>query len=105
MIGDVDSLMPNINRIDLSDGIRIVSGEINTPDVLYARAEMLASFTNKTIAQCEAIANNFLANRLPNEQVKVHIFSLSPLNFTVIVANKYLFDGTPYVIPDNWWMA
>ena len=91
--------MPNIKGIDLSDGIKILSGEVNTADAWYAKAAMIADFGNKPIAQCETIANNFLANKFPGEQIQVHIFSLSPLKVTCIVANLGV------VIPSDWWVG
>ena len=94
--------MPNIKGIDLSDGIKILSGTGGT-DIEYPRVAMVVAFGSRTIAQCETIANNFLASRWAYDQIKVHIYSLTPLRYTTIVANWYNFDGTPYVIPDNWW--
>ncbi len=100
-------MSPSIAGIDLSDGIKILLGKdkngVEVPAAHYNTTALANYLANHTIAQTETRANNFLANYLPSDQVRVHIFSVSPLRYTCIVANKYNFDGTPYVIPANWW--
>jgi len=95
--------VPNIRGIELTDGVKILSGEKNTPDAQYSAAQFQAYLASHTIAQTETTVNNFLNNLLPAERVMVHIFSTSPLKVTCIVANRWNMDGTPVVIPDNWW--
>ena len=90
--------MPSIKGIDLSDGIRILMGTGGT-DLHFNAANFLA---NTTIAKAELAANKWLQDRL-EDQVQIHIFSLVPLKVTCIVGNRFNFDGTPYVIPANWW--
>lgn len=89
--------MPNIKGIDLSDGVNIISGEINLPDAWYDRNAIQNYLEHHTIEECEDDANAFLENHLSGEQVRIHIFSVDPLNVTCIVANA----GVD--IPDNWW--
>jgi len=89
--------MPNIKGIDLSDGVKILAGEVNTQDQKFSEADFVNYLATHTIEQTETQANNFLANACPGEQVRVHIFSASPLKVTCIVANADV------VIPDNWW--
>lgn len=50
-----------------------------------------------TIAQAEAAANTWLANNISAAQVRIHIFSLSPLRWVPGVWNL----GLP--IAANWW--
>ena len=52
-----------------------------------------------TIAQRENQFNTWLANRFSDggDQFRIHIYSLSPFKFNIIVANLGV------VIPDNWW--
>ena len=94
--------MPSIAGIDLSDGIRILTGRGGV-DISYSRAAMVADAGNKNITQVEDVFNNYLSNKWPYDQIRVHIYSLSPLSYTIIVANQFNFDGTPYVISANWW--
>ncbi len=94
--------MPSIKGIDLSDGIKILLG-IGGADVHYNATALANYLSNHTIAQTETVVNNFLAGYLPSDQVKVHIFSVSPLKYICIVANRFNLDGTPYIIPANWW--
>ena len=89
--------MPNIKGIDLSDGIKILSGEIHTPDAHYTEAQLANYLAAHTIAQTETFVNNYLSNAINNEQIRVHIFSTSPLKATCIMANPDV------VIPANWW--
>ena len=97
--------MPSIVGIDLSDGIKILLGKDNNGvDVTpgwYKKAALEAYLTGPpahTIAQTETFLNGWLTNAIgTGDQVKVHIFSASPLRYTCIVAN------TGVVIPTNWW--
>lgn len=89
--------MPNVKGIDLSDGIKIISGEKNTLDAHYNRAALENYLASHSIEQAETAANKFLGNAIKSEQIRVHIFSVSPLRYTCIVANQDV------VIPNNWW--
>jgi hypothetical protein len=94
--------MPSIAGIDLADGIKILMGTGGT-NPQYTSAQLASYLAAHTIAQTETTVNNFLAGYLPSDQVKVHIFSVSPLKYTVYVSNRQKDDGTPNVIPANWW--
>lgn len=89
--------MPNIKGIDLSDGITILSGELNTPDAVLSRAEMLLHKLDWSVEKIENFCNDYLENKIKGEQIRVHIYSLDPLKYNVIVADPGV------VIPDNWW--
>ena len=89
--------MPNIKGIDLSDGVQILSGEINTPNRHFTQADIEAYLATHDVAATEEQVNNFLASACPNDQIRVHIISTSPLQIACIVANR------DYTIPDNWW--
>lgn len=89
--------MPNIKGIDLSDGIRIISGEVNTPDAWYNGTNLQNYLATHTIAQTETTVNAFLANVITTEQIRIHIFSISPLRYTCGVWNAGV------TIPSNWW--
>ena len=95
--------MPNIRGIDLSDGVRILSGEITPPTAQYSAAQFPNYLASHSIAQTETTVNNFLENAIKGEQIRIHIFSVSPLKVTCVVANKFNQDGTPYVVPADWW--
>lgn len=102
--------MPSIAGIDLSDGIKILLGNdrlgVQVTPAWYRHADLEAYLTGPpahTVAEAEDAAGKFLTNLLQSDQVKIHIFTVSPLKYTCIVANKIAEDGTPYVIPDNWW--
>lgn len=93
--------MPSIAGIDLSDGIKILLGKDKLGvDVLpahYNAASLANYLASHTIVQTETVVNNFLANRLQGDQVRIHIFSTVPLRYTCLVANPGV------VIPANWW--
>lgn len=89
--------MPNIKGIDLSDGIKILSGEVNISDAHLERAEILLHKLDWPIAKIEDFCNEYLESRIPYEQIRVHIYSLEPLRYTVIVADL------GYEIPNDWW--
>ena len=89
--------MPNIKGIDLSDGVKILSGEINTLSPHFTAAQITSYLASRSIAQTETQVNNFLSNAIKGEQIQIHIFSTSPLKVTCIVANLGV------VIPPNWW--
>lgn len=92
--------MPSIQAINLTNGITMALGSGIT--IAYP----LSSFpTTGTIAQREATINTWWASRIaPSDQLKCHIYSTSPWKYTVIMASKFKFDGTPLVIPANWWL-
>ncbi len=97
--------MPNIKGIVLHNpddpndltGVKILSGEVNTPDAHYTKSQIETYLLSHDIAHTETQINNFLSNAIKGEQIRVHIFSASPLKVTCIVANWNA------VIPDNWW--
>lgn len=89
--------MPNIKGIDLSGGIKILSGEINTADAHYSRANIEKYLSSHTIAKTEETVNSYLSNTIKDEQIRIHIYSVSPLRCICIVADPSV------VIPDNWW--
>lgn len=86
--------MPNIKGIDLSDGVKILSGTITKGDVHF-NAAAIKKYNTPQLA--EDAANKWLAANMETEQVRVHVFSLDPLIVTCIVANKDV------IIPDDWW--
>jgi len=93
--------MPSIAGIDLSDGIKILLGKnqqgVDVPPAWYNSTNLANYLAAHTIAQTETTVNKFLADRLNGDQVRIHIFSTSPLRYICIVANHDV------VIPDNWW--
>ena len=89
--------MPNIKGIDLSDGVKILSGEIGISDALITKAEMLLHKIDWSIEKIENFCNDWLENKIPNEQIRVHIFSLEPLRYTAMVTDP---DA---IVPDDWW--
>lgn len=93
--------MPSIAGIDLSDGIKIMLGKdkagVDVAPAHYNAANLANYLASHTIAQTETTVNNFLANALTGDQVRIHIFSISPLRYTCIVANPGV------VISANWW--
>jgi hypothetical protein len=86
--------VPNIKGIDLSDGVKILSGTITAPDIHF-NAAAIKKYNTPQLA--EDAANKWFAFNFTTEQVRVHVYSLDPLKVTCIVANI----GVP--IPDNWW--
>lgn len=50
-----------------------------------------------TIAQAETFANTWLTNNILEAKVMVHVFSLSPLLWTIGTFNLGI------AIPANWW--
>lgn len=89
--------MPNIKGIDKSEGIRIRSGEVNTPDALLNKAEVLLHRLDWPVDKIENFCNDYLESHIPYEQIRVHIYSLDPLSYNITVADP------SFVIPDNWW--
>jgi len=96
--------MPSISGIELSDGIKILLGSdklgVQVTPAWYKKADLeayLAGPPAHTVAQAEAAVGTFLTNLLQGDQVRVHIFTVSPLTYTCIVANRDV------VIPPNWW--
>ena len=93
--------MPNIKGIDLSDGVKIVSGLTDVAD-LHLNAAAIKFYD--TPEKATDAANKWLKDRFP-EQVQVHVFTLDPLDVTCIVANNsYPNTGLPYTIPEDWWV-
>lgn len=93
--------MPNIKGIDLSDGVKILSGNMTWGDISLTATQIQSYLNNHTITQTEAYINSFLKAGMigQGEQVRVHIFTTNPLKLTCIVANLDI------AIPDNWWGA
>jgi len=89
--------MPNIKGIDLTNGIKILAGEIGTPDALISKAEILLHKIDWSIEKIENFCNDYLENKIKYEQIRVHIYSLEPLRYNVIVADPSV------EIPNDWW--
>jgi hypothetical protein len=95
--------MPSIAGIDLTDGIKILLGRdkngVVVAPVHYNATNLANYLASHTIAQTENTVNNFLANYLQSDQVRVHIFSVSPLRYTCLVADPGV------TIPPDWWLG
>lgn len=91
--------MPNIKGIDLSDGVKILSGNMNWGNIGLTAMQITSYLAGHTVAQAETYIASFLKAGMigQGEQIRVHIFTASPLKLTCIVANQDV------VIPDNWW--
>jgi hypothetical protein len=85
--------MPAVQAIRLNaDGVTIVTAK---GEKTFLASQIPA---NRTIAQAEALANQWAANNIDECQVRVHIFSLSPFHATVGTWDL----GIP-IAPAEWW--
>ena len=83
--------MPPIRSVSIGTSQLDITGLAGAKTLVYSGVIQISP------AVAEAAVNTWLAANIPGCQVVCHVFSVSPLRFTVLTANN------GFSIPANWW--